>query len=147
MARFGEIARITVSGARSGFSHPETNKKVISGAKQPLLYPKYEQPDQTFAATDSLCGWKPFVRFSPSPFHSSLFVRPAGFSPDKEYDFYNSSGQQGFHRTKKVAAMRRSLFLMCCVGQRVIWLSSFRFGMAWGRTSCGDGLCPWMTCA
>ena len=35
-----EIARITVSGARSGFSHPKTNKKVISGAKQPLLHPK-----------------------------------------------------------------------------------------------------------
>ena len=29
-------------------------------------------------------------------------VRPViAIWPDKEYDFYNSSGQQGFHRTKK----------------------------------------------
>lgn len=44
---------------------------------------------------------KAFCKILAVAFSLSLFVRRIVVSPDKEYDFYNSSGQQGFHRTKK----------------------------------------------
>lgn len=56
MARLGEMVQNYVSGAKSRFSHPEPNFKVIQGAIQPLPHPKLGPPNRVSVSMDLPCA-------------------------------------------------------------------------------------------